>query len=333
MKYIDEVDIELVNQELNFHTNDNSLVIKGACDIFTTKPTNSDKKLYGVIGKHLQEMIVNNERTQKERKDSLNSLHEGSPILNDIVSRSRKGSVHVPRETSSERRDSTATINTNDTSMDSIEESPFGSLKTSKTKWTFANLITILNTTFPDHDFANLQPTTENFNKLNNIEDFVHKFNNIMVSLGKSEESINWVWDRIDSYMDFIPKGSPVVSPVSSRRYSNSGSISDTCQVFEFLPSDQSIIEDINYPYQTMWSHYWFIHNKKKKKVAFVYLTAINKVHYSTLNGNRKVSFRSSKRMDRSELINPDDMLDDSMDIYDEEALIDEDSDIDDIEL
>lgn len=330
MKYIDEVDIELVNQELNFHTNDDSLVIKGACDIFTTKPTSSDKRLYGVIGKHLDEMIENNERTQKERKGSLTSLAEGILGVSDPACRSRKDSL---TETSSERRDSNATINTNETSMESIDESPFGSLKKTKTKWTFANLITILNSTFPDHDFSNLQPTTENFNKMNSPDDLIHKFNNIMVSLGKSEESINWIWERVDSYMDLIPRGSPVVSPVSSRRYSNGGVANENCQVFEFVPSDQSIIEDINYPYQTMWSHYWFIHNKKKKKIAFIYLTAINKVHYSMINGNRKVSFRSSQKMERSEVINPGEMLDDSVDMYDEEAIIDEESDMDDIEI
>ena len=110
----------------------------------------------------------------------------------------------------------------------------------------------------------------------------------------------------------------------------------ENCQTYEFQPSDQSILEDLNYPYQTMWSYYWFIYNKKKKRVSFIYLTALNKIHYSKVNGNRNPS---TSRDDNNANIgetnsNKDGEEDDDVDVeddmymdeyIDDEALIDDD--------
>lgn len=368
-----------MNQELNFTTNDNSLIIKGGCDLFTTKPIQSDRKLYKTIDKHLTQIIQDNEMSrtiERERKNS-NSILATSPVDNYILpNRSRHGSMNI-----NDRRDSNVTDNS--TELDSIDGSPFGPLKTTKTKWTFANLIAILNTTFPDHDFSNLQPTSDNFHKIS-YEDLNYRFNNLMISLGKRKEGLDWIWDRIDSHMHLTPQNSrsPTLIPVQNPRISfnthvkqnvnkegaelNNSSINDKkqrsnsfhrklsnsdsphtsprinpnqlqnyCQIFEFKPSDQSIIEDLNHPYQTMWSYYWFIYNKKKKKVAFIYLTAINKLHYSLINGNRKSSFNSSKN--GSNIIGEEEDYNISID-YDEEVLIDDEDEnnydeIDDIEI
>lgn len=316
-------------------------MIKGGCDLFATKPISTDRKLYKTIDKHLTQMVQDNEMAravEKERKNSVSSTVAGSPVSSDTQGLTDR-KFNKERSSSVNRRLST---NTTDTSFESLDDSPFGSLKTPSTKRTFSNLIAILNMTFPDQDFTNLQPTTENFAKIHSCDDLMHRFNNIMVTLGKSEETLNWIWERIDSYMDLIPKASPQASPIdinnSGRRMSNSnkGGNDLPCQIFEFVPSDQSIVEDLNYPYQTMWSYYWFIYNKKKKKVAFIYLTAINKVHFMLLNGNRKSSFRSN-RMNNADIIpdgDEDDMSDDiSMDGYDEEVLIDDESEIEDIEI
>lgn len=198
---------------------------------------------------------------------------------------------------------------------DSLDESPFGPLKYVRTRKTFAYLIAILNSTYPDHDFSNLQPSTENFHRINNAEDLIHRFNNIMMSLGKREDLLNWIWDIINVYMDIIPSktSSPQLvaqsdNPGGSRKNSfnhggslprngsvlsnsppnnNSGNSFDNCQIYQFQPSDESILDDLNYPYQTMWSYYWFIYNKKKKRVSFLYLTAINKSHYYSINNNK----------------------------------------------
>ena len=53
------MDIERVNQTLNFETNDCKIV--GSCDIFTTKAVASDRKLYKTIDQHLDTILQENE--------------------------------------------------------------------------------------------------------------------------------------------------------------------------------------------------------------------------------------------------------------------------------
>ncbi|KAG7192955.1 RNA polymerase III-inhibiting protein maf1 [Scheffersomyces spartinae] len=237
-----------------------------------------------------------------------------------------------------------------------LNESPFGPLENVTTRKTFAYLIAILNSCYPDHDFSNLQPTTENFHRINHYEELMTRFNNLMMSLGKDATILNWIWDTINLYMNFLPStNSPLLGPAKSSRQ-NSISTSpgnrdnnahfygshtgipnhshsamyEQCQIFEFQPSDQTIFEDLNYPYQTMWSYYWFIYNKKKKRVAFLYLNGINKIHYNMINGGRRLSFsNNSRRKNKSELIGSDEEFDDDeelfMDEYSDDAMIDDD--------
>lgn len=377
------MDIELVNQELNFQSQDNNLVIKGGCDLFTTKPIGSDRKLFKTIDKHLDQIMEDNQLSQsleRELQNSNNPLFgsSASPTSNgnhinqamigrrgsyiDIAERERrvsgslinfsKGSLSSSQNINSNLSRSLSGSVDNNTNTD---ESPFGPLKNITTRKTFAYLIAILNSTYPDHDFSNLQPTTENFHKVGSAEDLIHRFNNIMVSLGKKEDLLNWIWDTVNVYMDFIPSKLPTPNESRHNSFLHStsasgskyGSISpdnnspptnpnlfENCQIYEFQPSDQSILEDLNYPYQTMWSYYWFIYNKKKKRVSFIYLTALNKIHYSKVNGNRNPSIsRNNDAGDSGEINNKDGEEDDVdaeddmyMDEYmDDEALIDDD--------
>ncbi|PSK37784.1 5-formyltetrahydrofolate cyclo-ligase [Candidozyma pseudohaemuli] len=76
--FIDEVDLELVNQELNFSSLDENLVIRGGCDLFTTKPIGSDRKLFKTIERHLDQILEDNQLSRsidKERKQSNQKLH------------------------------------------------------------------------------------------------------------------------------------------------------------------------------------------------------------------------------------------------------------------
>ncbi|ODV67711.1 repressor of RNA polymerase III transcription MAF1 [Hyphopichia burtonii NRRL Y-1933] len=376
MKFIDEVDIELVNQELNFHSTDNNVVIKGGCDLFTTKPIASDRKLFKTIDKHLNQIIEDNQLSQslgRERHYSMGSSasppsghlqfrqqlnqymqqqQQQQPSQQPLQQPSPRQSPQQQYSTINNRRASTNLINEQgnsdssklsdsnsaETSFDNsiaVDESPFGPLKSNSTRKTFAYLIAILNTTYPDHDFSNLQPTEENFHRINSSEDLIHRFNNIMLSLGKKEDLLNWIWDTINVYMDLVPTKSPILAAHDfksknkdqennshhhhHRRNSNNHrpqpvhSNSNTfegCQVYEFQPSDQSILEDLNYPYQTLWSYYWFIYNKKKKRVSFLYLTAINKMHFSMINRNRGPSFSRQEREKYGSNLNEDDDTD-----------------------
>lgn len=346
-------------------------MIRGGCDLFTTKPIASDRKLFKTIDKHLNQIVKDNHLTQsmgRERQQSINSLMGSSASPpSHIQSHLNAHPQQQPSPGQSPqqlpiRRTSVSSVSSNrdplstlvsghpdgDLSFEgAIDSSPFGPLQNVSTKKTFSYLISILNTTYPDHDFSNLQPTEENFHKIHSAEDFINKFNNIMVSLGKRQDLLNWIWDTINAYMDLIPS-----KTVGQSSRHNSFSHSKTprhllmspitkdilqalagCQIFEFQPSDQSIIEDLNYPYQTLWSNYWFIYNKKKKRVTFIYLNAINKLHYSLVSKGRG-SFSRNRRQ-RSPGIGvigndlDSDVMEDDEDVYtdnyDDQALVSDD--------
>lgn len=375
-QFIDEVDIELVNQELNFHSQDNNLVINGGCDLFTTKPIGSDRKLFKTIDKHLDQLVEDNQLSQsmeRERHNSIVSIFgsSASPPQFDTSAIVHRGSSSLTSFENQSLR-SLTTLNGNQATsisaglepMDSavFDESPFGPLKNAHTRKTFAYLIAILNSTYPDHDFSDLQPTTENFLKINSAEDLIHKFNNLMVSLGKKEELLNWIWDTINVYMDFISPRTTLGSipgghngkdssrnnslsqsaPKNGAPVANESHCYENCQIYEFQPSDQAILEDLSYPFQTMWSYYWFIYNKKKKRVAFIYLKAINKIHYSKIKSENTENDRQKEggEYGNSNGIKDDEIEDDEdddlyMNEYANDDMIESDNDdvIGDIEL
>lgn len=181
-----------------------------------------------------------------------------------------------------------------------VNQSPFGPLNNIGSRRTFAYLIAVLNCTYPDHDFSSLEPS--DFKKITPIE-LIQKFNNILISLGKLP--MEWIWDTLRNHLDLYE-----------------------CNVFYYKPSD-SFLEDEP---GSLWSKMWFICNKKKKLVCYLYLNAIK----------REVPFRSDaiylimgadhkrrKSITIDDGYGDDDDDDDSFDEYDyddEEALM---SDID----
>lgn len=305
---------------------------------------------------------------EKERKHSINSLF-GSSASSSQSHFPRRGSTFAEaserdRERERERRSSSSLLNfsksgdfgrlvdkpASNLSLSilkeangelSIDESPFGPLKSASTRRTFAYLIAILNITYPDHDFSSLQPTTDNFHKIEQPETLMHQFNNLMLSLGKKEELLSWIWDTINMYMDILQTSSPTLAAqydggLRKNSFANgmSGSpkadgamspIDHGCRIYEFQPSDLSILEDMNFPHQTMWSKYWFIYNKKKKRVCFLYLSALNHMHNSRL--------RSPSQMDGGKLQSQDERNDDDYDedFMDEDIDMDSGRDVDDV--
>jgi len=346
-----------VNQELNFNSSDNNYVIKGGCDLFTTKPISSDRKLFKTIDKHFQQIMDDNQLSrsiERERQNSIASLYgssAGSTGGNQYGTWNRRdsSSIHERERRYSSNLTMSTSVNNVKTSFD--DESPFGPLKEVTTRKTFAYLIAVLNTTYPDHDFTNLQPSTENFHRINNAEDLIHKFNNLMISLGKKEDLLNWIWDTINVYMDVVPSksSSPFLgaqdatsgghnSRKNSFNNSNPRNGNDTtsnsnqwdcCKIYQFQPSDESILEDLNYPYQTMWSNYWFIYNKKKKRVAFLYLTAINKLHYSMVNNRENENNKDNNQKNIISNGEDEEVWDEAYDNDDDDVIMDdEDNDV-----
>lgn len=316
------MDVERVNQTLNFETSD--CRITGSCDIFTTKPVASDKKLYKRIDDHLGTLLQENEGYNAalrqhanlessnsstpvpgegnqirnsnstpvsnswnqdsfwEQKRRMSVSENGSPAasflanggvktaklndqnLKELVSNSDSISINScsSAESNSNSRSSHANRRTNSGTpvqpnksainrrrssavndpASNINIGPFGPINETASRRTFAYLIAILNASFPDHDFSSLEPT--DFLKIS-LKSMISKFENSLYSLGKNPEE--WMWEVINSHMD----------------------ISD-CVIYQYSPSRSFLDDEPGY----LWSLIFFLFNKKRKRVAYLYLIA-----------------------------------------------------------
>ncbi|ODV63108.1 RNA polymerase III-inhibiting protein MAF1 [Ascoidea rubescens DSM 1968] len=366
-QFIDEFDLELVSQTLRFDTID--CHIEGGCDLFTTKPANSDKKLYKTIDQHLASLTDNyhinslpkNTSTaaskKKKRRASISNLPSSniknlllSSNINNINiiknnnlsnqnqnqnqnqnsnSNSSKGIIKntlknsrsfsataypanqkslidkvlsnnnskkidpIPNNkaanTNSTDTDNNTNTNSNsnsngnsiaitttdkniidenslyldispstpindDLQLSLLNQSPFGPLNYTASRRTFAYLIAILNTNYPDHDFSFLQPL--DFKKISFLQ-LRSNFDNTLISLGKSPKQ--WIWDTINNHI----------------------SINDSV-IYYHLPNNNFLQDEIH----TLWLNHWFIFNKKRKRVAFLYLSASRLNNNSNINTN-----------------------------------------------
>ncbi|AMD19801.1 HCL350Wp [Eremothecium sinecaudum] len=342
MKFIDELDLELVNQTLNFETSETK--ITGGCDIFTTKPVASDKKLYKSIDRHLDSLLrenesynlaveqqmslesqrrINDQQQQQQQHQTHNlysldseTVDDGSPSnsnsisfweqkrrmsvgdspqpstpvfkshkLNDqnlkdlmmntpaenngyLSSSSMESSqVNRLRRTSSasslqgnenssgvrKRRTSSIGSNANggsgvpvmrkhSISKETINIGPFGPINETGSRRTFAYLIAILNASYPDHEFNSLEPT--DFVR-SSMKQLVSKFENSIIALGKQPQE--WIWETINAHMDL-----------------------GDCVFYQYNPQRSFLDDEPGH----LWSLLWFMFNKKRKRVAFFYLSA-----------------------------------------------------------
>ncbi|SCU84363.1 LAMI_0C07206g1_1 [Lachancea mirantina] len=321
MKFIDELDLELVNQTLNFETSDCS--VAGGCDVFTTKAVASDKKLYKTIDRHLDSLLQENEsfnnavqqqmaleknsngfNSPQEAKSDIHSLYStrgesGSPTsfweqkrrmsisenvngnstpgggfkshkLNDqnikeLVSsesgylsssssdsnsRNNHGKVRRTSSTSSVNMMSGALRRGSATFKEQVTIGPFGPINETASRRTFAYLIAILNASHPDHDFSSLEPT--DFVRCS-MKALISKLENTLISFGKQPQE--WIWEIINSHMD----------------------VGD-CMIYQYKPFKSFLDDEPGH----LWSLMWFLFNKKRKRVAYLYLNVSRLKHSSS---------------------------------------------------
>lgn len=264
MKYIDEFDIDLVNQALTFNTTD--MHIQGTCDLFTTKPVGSDRKLYKTLDRLYN--FPDNEATTSEnnnnnaddqlikpkRQNSSSSVNSGKSIdgLNSqfmqLKNRSFSYSYTKPvistyDDQKSRRSHSFHSPTPEPENTTSELDSPFGPLSQPSSRKLFGYLIGALNATFPDHDFSAVEPN--HFTLLPSTAELIAKVNSFLISSGKAT-GLDWIWQTINTHMEL-----------------------DQCICFQFDPQ-QSFIDDLS----VIWCNMYFIYNKKKKRVAFLYFLA-----------------------------------------------------------
>ncbi|CCH61606.1 hypothetical protein TBLA_0F00610 [Henningerozyma blattae CBS 6284] len=322
MKFIDELDIERLNQTLNFETND--CIISGGCDIFTTKAVASDRKLYKTIEDHLDVLLKENEQFNSLHSKDPRDSKETSPVeskdsteeaanINSFWVQKRRISVSTDHHhhmhhnqvsnklnqqnlkelidntsqskpqrntsngdqaylSSSSGETSTKQVNNKSTPTDkkvskkkqnqktrrhsslndappNISLGPFGPINEASSRKTFAYLIAILNASYPDHDFSLIEPT--DFIQSNLIT-LKSKFENSLISMGNNttiqqqlNNNIN-MWEILNNHMDL-----------------------NDCLIYNYNPKEKSFLDDEP---GNLWNQFWFLFNKKRKRVLFLYL-------------------------------------------------------------
>lgn len=346
MKFIDELDIERLNQTLNFETSD--CKINGGCDIFTTKDVASDRKLYKTIEEHLDlllreteeynALVHQNQERHKNRNGDISSFwaqkrrisvstdnnnpghyspffnsnenveavsdsknnealylcssngHLKSNKLNDenlkeLVSQTDSGYLSstsnesgnhsitskVSRKSSNSSLQnipftpgkikhsslSTTVVSGNNNKVykttkvrrhsslndapPNINIGPFGPINETSSRKTFTYLVAILNASYPDHDFSMIEPNDFVQSDLLTLKS---KFENSLYSLGRNPDS--QTWEIIGSHMDL-----------------------EECIIYQYKPQSYSFLDDEP---GHLWSQLWFLFNRKRKRVAFLYI-------------------------------------------------------------
>lgn len=225
--------------------------------MFTTKPVGADRKLYKTIDKQFDALIESHNQDEPDDTNNHNSdnNHEIIPPNDEFLQTRRRfstssdnhGLYQQPNPVFRGRIGSFDQSSTSPRPYDN--DSPFGPLNNSTSRRTFAYLIGILNSSYPDNDFSSLEPS--NFSKVN-FQSLKAKFENTLISLGKQQSSFQFIWDLVDQHMEL--------------KNSN---------FYELITDDAFEFEDEETSVRSLWQYKWFIFNKKKKRVAFLYLNGL----------------------------------------------------------
>lgn len=188
---------------------------------------------------------------------------------------------------------------------DNVNIGPFGPINETASRRAFAYLIAILNASYPDHDFSSLGPT--DFVKCSK-KSFISKFENTLISLGKPPQE--WIWETINGHMDI-----------------------NDCAFYQYVPQKSFLEDEPGH----LWSLMWFLFNKKRKRVAYVYLTACrlkgtSSVGNSVILGDEEDEnpnkVDKSRKQRRKLTLDNDNDFEGEYDLtYEENAILDDDDD------
>ncbi|KAK5959041.1 RNA polymerase III-inhibiting protein MAF1 PWA37_003719 [Arxiozyma heterogenica] len=200
---------------------------------------NNYQNLVNKDNDYLSSSSINKNIQPKKRQSSSSSLIRRNSSSSSLKSNSNSNSNTPVLKSPRLRRSSL-----NDINNSSINIGPFGPINEPSSRRTFAYLIAILNASYPDHDFSSLEPT--DFTK-SSLKSFISKFENSLYSMGKQSNEQDWIWEIINDHM----------------------TLSD-CIVYQYSPSKSFLEDEPGY----LWNLMGFLFNRKRKRVAFIYLIA-----------------------------------------------------------
>ncbi|KAF2503272.1 repressor of RNA polymerase III transcription MAF1, partial [Lophium mytilinum] len=231
--------------------------IVGGCDLYTTKAAGSDKKLYKTI------------------ENSLESQYESLLRLSASLS---------PPEAASLAE-----------SMNLARASPFGPLSQVSSRRTFAYLIATLNASHPDYDFSHtLRPT--DFRKERSVRSAMNTIDTTLYNLRPRPSAAllavpyQWGSGAIAPGAQ-TPNGSQTWGPRMWQLIDNEMALKD-CEIYCYTPDEDPFYGDDG----SIWSLNYFVFNKAKKRVLYLYLRGLSAISQSptALVAKRKHSPYSS---------------------------------------
>lgn len=241
-------DFDVVTSALNFDTPD--CHVTGGCDLYTTKAAGGDKKLYKNIDK------------------SLESQHEAMLKFGESLSPPQRSSLNLSRS------------------------SPFGPLSEISSRKTFAYLIATLNASHPDYDFSHvLRPA--DFKRERSLRKVVTNLDSTLSSarpnaqpttdfpvsafISNSKKSKKAAADMGSSPPAVSGTESPPWGPHMWALVDKEMSLRD-CSVFSYQPSINPFDEEA----AAIWSLHYFLFNKERKRVAYLYVRGVPVVSHSS---------------------------------------------------
>ncbi|KAI1418436.1 Maf1 regulator-domain-containing protein [Hypoxylon sp. FL1857] len=241
MEYLPLHDFDVITSALNFSTIE--CRVKGGCDLYTTKATGSDKKLY------------------KSIENSLEAQHAALIKLG--------ASLSPPQ-----RKEMAASLNLS-------RSSPFGDLGEVSSRRVFAYLIATLNASHPDYDFSHvLRPTDFRRERdlqqvMANIDNTLHSVRPVGISLlsPKSSSSYrSYSSSPVTTSLGFAGDeiSSPVWSPHMWTMIDKEMTLRD-CTVFSYQPLEDPFDGDE----AAIWRMHYFFVNKNMKRVAYLYVRGL----------------------------------------------------------
>ena len=161
-------------------------------------------------------------------------------------------------------------------------DTPFGTFNEAGNRHTFAYLISTLNATHIDYDFANtLNP--DEFRR-ETQKSFMHKIDTTMYYLRPQVYSAGLPAGAV------TPLGSPIWSPRSWQLIDSEMDMAD-CEYYAWEPSDDPFADD-----GAIWSHHFFLYNKERKRVCYFYLRGVSALSNSPSVAMSLISkFKQSK--------------------------------------
>lgn len=257
MKFLPLRDFDVVTSALNFSTPD--CRVTGGCDLYTTKATGSEKKLY------------------KNIECSLESQHAALVKFG--------ASLSPPQ-----RREMAASMNLS-------RSSPFGPLSDVWSRRTFAYLIATLNASHPDYDFSHvLRPS--DFRREKDLRHLMANFDNTLSSVrpvGSSFLAPNYN----SSYHSTspltnagnLPGSSPVWGPQMWAMIDKEMALKE-CSAFSYQPAEDPFDGDE----AAIWRMHYFFFNRAKKRVAYLYVRGLPIIVNSPGLAPRRGSIGLAKR-------------------------------------